>query len=131
MANGGTTVRLDMSRAGDILSRHGLDPKGKVQKYMTERIFEASKPYAPFDTGALSQYNVELGDDYILYRSPYAWYQWYGRVMVGRPPKAPTNRPLKYQNGSLRGAHWVTRMWRDKKDKLLADIARRAGGKAE
>lgn len=131
MANGGTTVRLDMSRAREILARHGFSPDGEVQKYMTERIFEASKPYAPLKTGALSEYNVELGNDYILYRSRYARYQWYGRIMVGCPPKSPTNKPLKYQNGFLRGAHWVTRMWRDKKDKLLADIARRAGGKAE
>lgn len=131
MAKDKTEIHLDVSKAADIIARHGLDQNGKVQKYMTERIFEASKPYAPFDTGALSEFNVEVGNDYILYRSPYARYQWYGRVMVGRPPKVPTNKPLKYQNGSLRGAHWVTRMWRDKKDKLLADIARMAGGRAE
>ncbi len=124
-------VMNDIDKIDEILERRGLNPGGKTQKYFTNRVFEYSKPYAPFRTGNLSEFVVEVGDDYILYNAPYARYQWYGHVMVGRPPKKPTDIPLKYNQSPMRGKEWTLRMWADRGNEITEEVARFAGGRPE
>lgn len=123
-------VATDLDKIEKIMERRGLNPGGKAQKLFAQRVFEYSQPYTPFATGNLAEREVEVGDDYLLYYAPYARYQWYGAVMVGRPPKTPTDIPLQYNQAPMRGKEWVLRMWADRGDEITEEIARYAGGKA-
>lgn len=121
-------VKLDLKPVRDILAAHGLDSDGEVQKYLTRRIKFYSDPYTPMRSGVLKN-TVEVGDDYLYYPGPYARYQWYGWVMAGRAPKQATNTPLTYNGAPRRGKEWVLRMFADKKDQIIAEVAKKAGGK--
>ena len=45
--------------------------------------------------------------------------------------KVVTGRDLRYHGAPKRGKLWDKRMWADKKNKILNDVAKAAGGKAE
>ena len=51
--------------------------------------------------------------------------------MEGKPPMHPTNRPLQFQEAPLRGKEWLKRTWKDDGNKILQEIAEKAGGKVK
>ncbi len=146
------TVKLKMNDTQKILLKRGLDKNGKVQKFFTETVYKESAPYTPFRSGNLGKRaNMEIGDNYLKYNSPYARYLWYGKLMVdpitrkgcfydpvsgemwSRPnvQKVLTDKDLEFQGAPKRGAFWVDRMFKDKGDKIVRITAKMVGGRAK
>lgn len=106
----------------------------RAQKYVDSSVLRLSSPYVPLLTGALEKSGTlctDIGSGEVIWNTPYARYQYYKRVMVGKPPKQVTNIPLKYRGGGLRGGFWFERMKADHKSEIIAGAAKIAGGTAK
>ena len=118
--------------AADILNERGLSPKGSIQRLLDQEVERRCRPYVPKRTGALEASGKasvpEVGK--VCWTMPYARYQYYGRVMSGRP-KRITGVSLKSHGGGLRGARWFERMKADCGRDIVQTLAVRAGGKAK
>lgn len=121
-----TSIKLQLNSDQEILLRRGLETDGRIQQMFTDEVYRASAKYTPFRTGTL-QRNVEVGPDYIHYLSPYARYLWYGKVMVGKPPKQRTDKDLEYNEAPTRGKEWTNRMWAERGDEIVKALAKEAG----
>lgn len=89
----------------------------KANKWLCEEIIKDTDQFVPARTGALAM-NVHRQRNTIVYASPYARFQYYGKVMIdpatGRTfapkgtRKALTDRNLKYSKGMHKNArsHW-------------------------
>lgn len=115
----GTTVKVNLP-IGNILRNHGLQKGGRVQAFMTGEVHRLSLPYIPFDNNPLST-TVDIEAESITYKSVYAQYQYYGKVMAGNP-RQPTEKNLNYQGAPRRGAFWEKRMLVDHKNELIKSI---------
>ena len=115
----GTTVKVNLPIA-NILKNHGLQKGGRVQAFMTGEVHRLSLPYIPFDNNPLST-TVDIEAESITYKSVYAQYQWYGKVMAGNPRQA-TDKDLTYQGAPMRGKEWDKRMLANHKDELIQSI---------
>lgn len=142
------TVVANLDNAGTMLRRRGLEPDGRIQKMFTIRCAAEMDQYTPMQQGILKNTKV-IGTDSVTYNVPYARVMYYGVVMVDPVtgaagfmtangwrsrkgiPKIASNREFKYHGAPKRGKLWDKRMWADKKDKILNDVARAAGGRAE
>lgn len=125
-------VITNLDDVGSMLRKRGLEPSGRVQRLFTNEVARHSDPYVPAQSGILKNTHIITPDgDGIIYNSPYARYQYYGKVMVGRAPKQLTDRDITYRGAPKRGAFWDKRMWKDKKSVIMDSIAKAAGGKAE
>lgn len=90
----------------------------KAQAYLDHRIMEDSNMFAPKKENALRQSGIDntvLGDGKIIWKTPYAHYQYEGRAMVGVKSKsayAHEKEPKEYNGKSLNyhtpgtGDHW-------------------------
>lgn len=98
----GINVKVDISP--EKIAKNKLD--NKFMLFCHDTIFKLCKQYVPEDSGVLAEANVEVTKDYVHYKSPYAKYQYYGKVVTderGRTwvrqdeqKKVVTNRDLKY-----------------------------------
>lgn len=123
------TVKVDTSMLSKVINSRGLQPGGRVQQILTNEIYKQAEPYTPMRSKTLIR-TAEVGKDHITYVQPYSRYVYYGKVMVGKPPKRVTSKNLHYGGGGKRGALWIPRMWEEKKDEISKRIAKEAGGKA-
>ncbi len=128
--NSKMTVVTNLDDVGTMLRKRGLELNGRVQKLFTNEVARYADPYVPMQQGILKNTRI-IEDDGIIYNQPYARYQYYGKVMVGRAPKKLTGRNLTYHGAPKRGAFWDRRMWADKKNVIMDKIAKEAGGIAE
>ena len=94
----------------------------QAQRYVDSEVLRRCDPLTPRLNGHLIRSGVRatrLGSGMVQYNSPYARYQYYGKVMIGKAPKKITNIPLTYTGAPNRGAKWFERMKvKDKKDIL-------------
>lgn len=117
-----------------ILKRHGLNPGGRIQKYLISQCDKYMAGYLPF-RGGMWLKNHYLQDDGILYVGPQGKFLYYGKVMVGvesgsawarkGEQKRVTDRDLKYTHTTknvLAGPFWDVRMWRDHKEDILKSV---------
>ena len=118
----GTTVEL--SSIQEIIFKQGLQKKGKIQKLLTSEVARLSDPYVPFRTGTLKSSTRTIHPDKVIYHAPYARYQYYGKVMVGPPPKTVTDIDLTYNGSPMRGAFWAKRMWKDRGKEIIKTLQR-------
>lgn len=110
-----------------IKAKIGVDPNGPAQAFFTQTCYNHMNKYVPRDTGDLAS-NVEISSDEITYKSPYAHYQYYGKVMGPNIPiftkgvKAPvgfyspkgkpkhyTGKKIKYHTAGT-GGRWDKRV---------------------
>lgn len=94
----------------------------KAQSFVDSECLRCSDKLIPFQTGFLKKSGVLgtiVGSGELNYLSPYSRYQYYGKVMIGKPPKKVTNIPLKYQFAPKRGSFWFERMKVQHKDRIL------------
>ena len=76
--------------------------KGANEKALfitAQQALKDSNQYCPKDQNDLiksSEAHSNLKKGILIWSNPYARYQYYGVVMVGRAPKVATNTPLKY-----------------------------------
>lgn len=140
------TVTVNMADAGKLLRKRGLEPNGKVQKKFTTECAQHMDKYVPFRQGLLRNTRF-IGDDFVLYQGPYARNMYYGVVMVDPQTGAAgfltakgwrsrvgvrkilSGREYKYNHAPQRGKLWDKRMWAEKKDVIIASVAKLAGGK--
>ena len=108
-----------------------MDENGTVIKKLRDEVERHSDFYVPFLKGPLKNNKSYPNNHSIKYNSPYARYQYYGKVMVGSPPKKVTNKNLKYSGAPKRGAKWDKRMWNDKGKQICKTLEKfiKNGGK--
>lgn len=114
-----------------------------VQKYVDSECIRLMVPYTPMQNGILMKVAVlgtKIGSGRIYYNSPYARYQYYGKLMVSSvtgsayaksgESKVLTDKDLKYNTSRhpLAQRLWFEAMKSDKKEQILrgaAAVARR------
>lgn len=115
---------------------------GRVEKanaWLVEEIIKDTDPFVPARTGVLAM-NVQRHGHTIVYASPYARFQYYGKVMIDPATgstfapkgvrKVLTERDLKYSKAMHKHAqsHWFEasravneERWRKGVRKILSD----------
>jgi hypothetical protein len=105
----------------------------EAQRFVDNEVLKQSEPYLPFQTGGLRDAGIAgtiPGSGEVVWNGPYARYQYYGKVMVGRAPKDLTDRDLTYHGAPKRGAFWFERMMADRGRQIIAGARKIAGGGA-
>ena len=130
-------VEVNINGASTMLAKRGLQTGGRMQKLFTSECARFMDKYVPMQQGTLKNTRI-IGDDYVTYNTPYARFQYYGKVMVGEKshspwasrgePKKLTDRDISYHGAPMRGAYWDKRMWQDHKNDIINGIANRMGG---
>ena len=119
---------VKLKPTSQIKARLGIQPNGRVQKFFTNECVKAMDKYIPMREGNLRLIKDERSDS-VTYESPYAKYQYYGKLMVGKAPKTLTNKDLQYHSGdSKRGSFWFERSKADNLDAWLNGVAQVIGG---
>lgn len=132
---------------GDCIKALGLEEKGRVQRVVTNEVLRLSGDYVPFSSGdLLASGHIENETD-IVWNTPYAKYMWNGIVYedpklhcagfktengwrsIKGVQKVPTDRSIQYQNGNLRGSHWVDKMLQNGGRDKIEQMARSEVGK--
>lgn len=104
----------------------------RVQKYVDSEVLRLSDPYIPMQSGALKlsgSLATDIGSGEVCWNTPYARYQYYGKLMIGNAPKTLTNIDLQYHGGGKRKEKWFERMKIDHKKDIIAGAAKIAGGR--
>lgn len=139
--------RGDMSLVWAPGFRRGVQGNFKrAQAYIDQACIRHMDKYTPMLTGALKKsptLGTKIGSGRIEYASPYARYQYYGKLMVSSVTGSPYARSgekkvlksvdLQYNTAShpLAGPLWFERMKADKKTEIERGAAQIAGGKAQ
>lgn len=109
-----------------------------VQKFVDSEVIRLMVPYTPMLNGILMKSAVlgtKIGSGHIFYNSPYARYQYYGKLMVSSvtgssyarngESKVLTNKDLKYSTAKHPQAQklWFEVMKAEKKQQILRGAA--------
>lgn len=100
--------------------------------YIHTRLHAFMSPFVPMDSGALDQ-TVDITPDCVHYKSPYAHFQWTGKVFVDErgstwarrsESKHQINKDLQYSKDQhpLASSHWEKAMMTSKGDEFCKDI---------
>lgn len=125
----------------------GLEEKGRIQQATANEVLRLSGPYVPFATGDLQASGHVENQSEVVWNTPYATYMWNGIVYEDPDlhcagfltdngwfsrkgtQKVPTERTFEYQNGSIRGSHWVDKMMqnggREAIERAVREMARK------
>lgn len=131
------TVVSNLDDALTMMRKRGLEPEGRVQRMFTVRCAAEMDRYIPFQEGALKNTRI-IETDSVTYNTPYARYHYFGKLMLAKSGssfakkgerKYLTKTDMEYHGAPKRGPFWDKRMWADKRDKIVNDVARAAGGK--
>lgn len=141
--------------ADEVLKNHNLEEYGKVQRFIDDECIRLMDDYTPDRNGMLKQsirLNSVIGSGLLTQATPYARYQYYGKLYVdpvylkgafyspnygfwSRPGikkiPDPNGRELNYSTAKSpkAGKLWFERMKADKKDQILNGAKIIAGGK--
>ena len=127
-----------------IISRLGIEPRGRVHQYFTKRCADYMDKYIPLCEGRLAYDNRVIEADRIIYDSPYAHYMYEGKVMGPSYPikkngiiirwASPKNKPKHYTGKDIdyskskarghpyAGPQWDKRMWSAEKDDIVKEV---------
>ena len=106
----------------------------QMRKSLANKVLNDSRIYVPRDTGRLEASGYITKDSrYIIYETPYARYQWYGKLMLTRDGRAwarrgerkyLANRNLNYNRSKnpKAGAMWVKRCVDDNKQTWIREL---------
>lgn len=122
-----------------IKARLGIEPNGRVQRFLTATCDKHMDKYVPYDLGNLRT-NKDIQPESITYMSPYARYIYYGKKMVmpenGKSAfyspnygywskkgekKVLTNEDLVYHTPGT-GPFWDKRMVSAEIDKVVKEV---------
>ena len=93
---------VKMKPTSVIKARLGLEPNGRVQRFLTNTCYKHMDKYVPRDEGNLRTI-VDIKADTITYEMPYARYQYYGVRNDG-------SRPVQNYTTPGTGPYWDKRM---------------------
>lgn len=119
------SINIDKNK---ILKNRGMGSSNEMRKYIASEVKRLADPYTPFQQGMLKKPTTASDGSQIIYSGPYAHYQYYGKVMGGRPPKKYTGAKLKYNGAPMRGARWIERMLIDKRSEIENNVIKKFGG---
>ena len=94
----------------------------KAQEHLESEILRTCEPYIPLQTSMLVKsgtLGTEIGSGEVKWIAPYAKFQYYGKVMIGKESRSAwakpgeekevTDKNLTYHGGGQRGAFWFER----------------------
>lgn len=131
-------------KSTDILKKNrGLDDFGKVQQFIDSETIRLMAPYTPMLSGVLEKSTAPtvIGSGLIQQNTPYARFQYYGKLMVSSvtgsawarhgESKVLTDTDLVYNTSRhpLAGKMWFERFKADHKDEVLKGAREAAGAK--
>ena len=107
----GTKAYLKLNPINKSLKDKGLDANGSVQAFHTNNVMRRIIRYMPYRTGAtikIMTAQTNIRKPCIVLDVPYGKYLYYGKKMVGAPPKTVTDEPLNYTKtkNPLAGPFW-------------------------
>ena len=130
MASSGFKVKVKINSVNKILKDHGLNQDGRVVKFLRDDADRLMNPYIPMDNGMLRRNKTYPSNHEIKYISPYAKYQYYGKLMLAKngsawakkgEKKVATSRNLKYHTSGT-GPKWDKLMLQRHKNDLIKDV---------
>lgn len=131
------TVVFNLNGIDEMLAARGLQEGGPVQQVLTHTLAREMDEYVPMQFGGLKNSKI-VRDTEVVYPGPQAAYLYNAMLMVDPntgsawaklgQPKVLTDTPLNFHGAPTRGGHWDTRCWADKKDKIVEQVAKAAGG---
>ena len=131
MAQSGFKVKVKINKTSQKLKDHGLDESGRVIRYATTRADALMMPFIPGGSGGqLAKLKAYPKANEIKYISPYAKYQYYGKLMLAKngsawakkgEKKVTTSRNLKYHTSGT-GPKWDKLMLQRHKNDLVKDV---------
>ena len=130
MSGSGFTVKVKINSTNKILKDHGLDQDGRAIRFLRDDADRLMNPYIPMDNGMLRRNKSYPSNHEIKYISPYAKYQYYGKLMIAKnvsswakkgEKKVLTSRNLKYHTSGT-GPKWNELMMQRNKNTLIKDV---------
>ncbi len=129
-------MSVKMNPTSQIKARLGINKGGRIQKHLTNTVYRYMDKYVPYNDGALRTV-TEVGIDYVLYKSPYAHYQYKGILYVDPETgssyarrdvtKVPTSKNLNYNTAGT-GSYWDKKMMSAEGDKMIAEVQKKIDG---
>lgn len=138
--------KVKIKPTNQMISERGLNCGGKTQKFIDSECIRRMGPYTPMLNSPLMKsatIGTKIGSGIIKQNTPYARYQYYGKLMVSSitgssyakagEKKVLTDTDLKYNKSRhpKAGAFWFERMKADHKNQILLGAAKISGGKAK
>lgn len=126
----GFNVKIKMNSTNKILKDHGLDNNGRITKFLRDDADRLMNPFVPLNNGMLRRNKTYPKNNQIKYTSPYAKYQYYGKLMLTKngaswaklgEKKVLTSKNLKYHTSGT-GPKWNELMMQRRKNDLIKDI---------
>ena len=123
-------VKVKMNSVNKILKDHGLNKDGRVTRFLRDDADRLMNPFVPMDNGMLRRNKTYPKNNQIKYTSPYAKYQYYGKLMLTKngaswaklgEKKVLTSKNLKYHTSGT-GPKWNELMMQRRKNDLVKDV---------
>lgn len=124
-------VRVKMNKTSKIIKDHGLDEKGRVTRFLRDEADRLMAPFVPGGSGGMLAKLKTYPNNYsIKYTSPYAHYQYTGKLMLAKngsswakkgEKKYYTSKKLKYHTSGT-GDHWDKMMMQRRGKELAKDV---------
>lgn len=125
------SVKVKMNSVNKIIKDHGLDSNGRATRFLRDETDRLMGPFVPGGAGGeLERLKSYPKETQIKYTSPYAHYQYTGKLMLTKSgsswakkgeKKFYTNKKLKYHTSGT-GDHWEKLMLQRHRDSLTKDI---------
>lgn len=106
-------TKVTLASPNELIKKFGLEPGGRVQRYIDNAVLTHSEPYIPKASGRLISSGQATGTGTVSWNTPYAAKQYY------------SNR-----GNGLRGNHWFDRMKADRGADIIAGAKQAASGKS-
>lgn len=123
-------VKVKMNSVNKIIKDHGLNKDGRVIRFLRDDADRLMNPFVPMDNGMLRRNKTYPKNNQIKYTSPYAKYQYYGKLMLTKngaswaklgEKKVLTSKNLKYHTSGT-GPKWDKLMMQRRKNDLVKDV---------
>ena len=123
-------VKVKMNSVNKIIKDHGLDSNGRATRFLRDEADRLMNQFIPMDNGMLRRNKTYPNASTIKYTSPYAHYQYTGKLMLTKSgssyakkgeKKFYTNKKLKYHTSGT-GDHWDKLMLQRHRNNLTKDV---------
>lgn len=120
-----TRITVRTQPIATIVNRLGAGTSGDVQRFVTNTINRRITKYMPYRSGILAtKAKLVTSPTEIEVVAPYARYQYYGKVMMGKAPRTVTSRDLQYDHTKhpLAGPFWDRRMMTAERSAISKEV---------
>ena len=131
MAGSGFSVKVKMNSTAKIQKDHGLDKNGRVTRFFRDEADRLMNPFVPGGSGGeLAKLKTYPNNTSIKYTSPYAHYQYTGKLMLAKngsswakkgESKHYVGKSLKYHTAGT-GPKWDRMMIQRRGKELERDV---------